>query len=1025
MLVLKDFSTSILAASLSDTATSIVVGDAGRFPSLPAGSYFYAVLQKFADRHQVEIVKVVGANGNTFSVERAQAGTAAKHFSVGDYIELRLTVATFDEYVRQSVSGKLDSTDGVVYQTLLFENAGDGVRSSFGVRFSDRHETVIGGAEGVNAVAPSLHLRPLGRDNKTVEALYTHDGVFRLVGGASEIAARRIILNSPDATGWPNGAASSADNYARQWRSVVQANNSSLYLVGDGTLNARRFGFQVGNADPALSHEVGVLELNPYGGDVRVNGGSVYHTNYRPTPAAIGALPAASVGSFVELAPFSLSLAANRGSGGGIGGWARQFTVSGGLLDSDKFNVGAYGSDAGVGYGFLGIGSGGDFFDSLNTLRVHRDYASWGTYRLYHEGYLPTPAVLGALPVAGGVMAGRLTAQAGAKSAVVFSDGASAMFYNGNSTWYHQYVSLANELVIGAGGQGEHALLSLAYTGLLGTLAQGVLYGDSRKPSPEDINAVRKYVFAPIGDVVQWLHLASVTANIGANASSTHFLIAGGHNYGNTSCPLVSVKINTRGYSSGALTDDMITVMSLTGEPVEWEIRASLDAGANKINVFLRRPQFSNDLTIAVLSGALSDLVMANSTVATQGNTQLMPAKKVYSVLAKPTSEELGVIGVNKKNYLNNADKFGVGFISAAEQGAGWIASYYGTDAGTKVVMGSLSGLATIGAHSPSMNEWADLHINSQDGVGGISNLTIIGNPCAKKSGDATVYRVYHEGYKPTAHGIGAAPDGFGVGGYCATIGTVLGDCDLRRQGGFFHGSLVEGIPAEGHTWKYIINACHANPAGYFGYIAIDFDLGHAWLGGQSGGVQRQKKFVFQTDRIVGHTSAGIGIYSGFETYAASGVSFAPSVRFHKADAYAGMIQMTGVKEFAFVNDDSSAHANLVIGNINTEDVFIRSDVRLKTNFVELRGALDKLSSLQAYYYDKKDSLSSEEYSTYELGLKAQDVEVAEPVAVRRVGDLSGEDVLAISGSAINALLVQALNELRIRVEELERDARS
>ncbi|MGL6295787.1 MAG: hypothetical protein ACRC3K_05180, partial [Plesiomonas sp.] len=206
--------------------------------------------------------------------------------------------------------------------------------------------------------------------------------------------------------------------------------------------------------------------------------------------------------------------------------------------------------------------------------------------------------------------------------------------------------------------------------------------------------------------------------------------------------------------------------------------------------------------------------------------------QKVYTTKHKPTSEELNVIGMNKKNYLNNTDRFGVGFISGATGGAGWIATYHGTDAGTKVVMGSLSGIATIGAHSPNCDEWADLYINAQDGIAGVPKATIIGNPYAKNSGDTNLYRVYHQGFKPSAHEIGAAPDGFGVGNYGATIGTVLGDCNLRRQGGFFQGSNIEGIPNEGHTWKYVINTCHANAAGYFGYIAMDFDLNNAWLGG-------------------------------------------------------------------------------------------------------------------------------------------------------------------------------------------------
>ncbi|WP_429142609.1 tail fiber domain-containing protein [Aeromonas veronii] len=395
-----------------------------------------------------------------------------------------------------------------------------------------------------------------------------------------------------------------------------------------------------------------------------------------------------------------------------------------------------------------------------------------------------------------------------------------------------------------------------------------------------------------------------------------------------------------------------------------------------------------------------------------------------YSPTNKPTSEELNVIGLNKKNYLNNTDALGIGFISGATQGAGWIATYHGTDAGTKVVMGSLGGIATIGAHAPDCDEWADLYVNAQDGVAGIPKATIIGNPYAKSSGDANLYRVYHQGFKPNAHEIGAAPDGFGVGGYCATIGTVLGDCNLRRQGGFFHGSTIEGMPADGHTWKYVINACHANAAGYFGYIAMDFDLNHAWLGGQAAGLQKSKKFVFQNDRIVTAGGTGSDYNNGaIEVYGSNG-DIKPTIGFHQPSEFAASIGLWSGDDFRFHTQGLAAYAGIMTGNVNANDVYIRSDIRLKKNLVKLDGALEKVSALTAYSYDKKQTFKSTEYDKHEVGLIAQDVEKVLPEAINRVvdsNDEGGEEVLTISNSAVNALLVEAIKELQARIVELER----
>lgn len=102
MLVIKDFATTTTASVLTAEATSITVVDGSKFPSLAAGDYFYAVIQDFYDRRGVEVVKVLGVSGNELSVERGLDGTVGRAFSAGAYVELRLTVRTFAEFIAQS-----------------------------------------------------------------------------------------------------------------------------------------------------------------------------------------------------------------------------------------------------------------------------------------------------------------------------------------------------------------------------------------------------------------------------------------------------------------------------------------------------------------------------------------------------------------------------------------------------------------------------------------------------------------------------------------------------------------------------------------------------------------------------------------------------------------------------------------------------------------------------------------------------------------------------------------------------------
>lgn len=103
-----------------------------------------------------------------------------------------------------------------------------------------------------------------------------------------------------------------------------------------------------------------------------------------------------------------------------------------------------------------------------------------------------------------------------------------------------------------------------------------------------------------------------------------------------------------------------------------------------------------------------------------------------------------------------------------------------------------------------------------------------------------------------------------------------------------------------------------------------------------------------------------------------------------------------------------------VNGNVNAADVYIRSDIRLKSNLVELKDALSKVEQLKGYIYDKQ---VTEEINERESGIIAQDLQKVLPEAVREVKETG---MLTISPSGVSALLVNAINELRERLEAIE-----
>lgn len=105
--------------------------------------------------------------------------------------------------------------------------------------------------------------------------------------------------------------------------------------------------------------------------------------------------------------------------------------------------------------------------------------------------------------------------------------------------------------------------------------------------------------------------------------------------------------------------------------------------------------------------------------------------------------------------------------------------------------------------------------------------------------------------------------------------------------------------------------------------------------------------------------------------------------------------------------------------NINAPNVYIRSDIRLKSNFRPIENALEKVEQLDGLIYDKADYIGGEIVQT-EAGVIAQKLNEVLPEAVREVEDIKGNKILTISSQSQIALLIEAVKTLSARVKELE-----
>ncbi|EDX0062153.1 tail fiber domain-containing protein [Salmonella enterica] len=107
-------------------------------------------------------------------------------------------------------------------------------------------------------------------------------------------------------------------------------------------------------------------------------------------------------------------------------------------------------------------------------------------------------------------------------------------------------------------------------------------------------------------------------------------------------------------------------------------------------------------------------------------------------------------------------------------------------------------------------------------------------------------------------------------------------------------------------------------------------------------------------------------------------------------------------------------------------DVYIRSDARLKINVENYEeNATDKVNKLTVKTYDKVKSLSDREVIGHEIGIIAQDLQeiLPEAVTTSKVGSPDDpEEILTISNSAVNALLIKAVQEMSSKMEEMSKE---
>lgn len=128
------------------------------------------------------------------------------------------------------------------------------------------------------------------------------------------------------------------------------------------------------------------------------------------------------------------------------------------------------------------------------------------------------------------------------------------------------------------------------------------------------------------------------------------------------------------------------------------------------------------------------------------------------------------------------------------------------------------------------------------------------------------------------------------------------------------------------------------------------------------------------------------------------------------------------------LNDKAVYNANTTANAFTTPGDFTAgySDMRLKTHLGTIPDALDKVCSLEGFYYERNDVAQSLGYQGGErrVGLSAQDVQAVLPEVVKDapINVDHGTDYLTVDYERVVPLLVEAIKAQQIQIDELKRN---